>query len=41
MRTYILSAVLILLLVIGIFTIPNLSKQTIYRDSEQQGLDEQ
>lgn len=41
MRTYILSAVLILLLVISIFTIPNLSKQTTYRDSEQQGLDEQ
>lgn len=41
MRTYILSALLILLLVIGIFTIPNLTKHTTYIDSEQKGLDEQ
>lgn len=41
MRTYILSAVFILFVVIGIFTIPNLTKHTAYKDSEQQGLDEQ
>lgn len=41
MRTYIISALAILMLAIGIFMLPNLAQHTPYIDSEQQGLDEQ
>lgn len=41
MRTYIISALAILMLAIGMFMLPNLAQHTPYVDSEQQGLDEQ
>lgn len=40
MRTYLLSAILLIIVALGSFTLPRLTAQTTYTDEEQQGLNE-